>query len=240
MIWVFGHKQVSPGCTLSEEAVDALLPEETSTLLRACMSTKLTSYHGELHLSKISSYPFNFEAFPRKVNKPGPDVSSLAVPGGPAQGLKSLWFLIVLQWGSTQECGACWWAPAPSWQQWQCGGSPRSCLRSHGTRRSKFVTSPYHVRLVSNTNLFSVSNFQLYRPQRVVGNQRTMFCNNCVSAEQYDDLQAPLCFHTAPLQKVHPALLAQPPNWAHVLRQLIFQFCGWASQSFLIYRPVWL
>lgn len=158
------------------------------------------------------------------------------MPGGPAQGLKLLRFLIVLQWGSTQECEACWWVPAPSWQEWQCGGSPRSCLRSYGTRRSKFVTSPYHVHLVQNINLFSVSDFHLYGTQRVVGNQWTMFCNNCVSAEQYDDPQAPLCFQTAPLHKVHPALFAQCPNWALVLRQLIFQFCCW---SFLSYRLVW-
>lgn len=171
MIWEFGHKQVSPGCTLSEEAVDALLPKETSTLLHVRVSTKLTNQHGKLHLSKISSSPFNFEAFPRKVNKPRPDVSSLAVPGGPAQGLKLLRFLIVLQWGSTQECEACWWVPAPSWQEWQCGGSLRSCLRSYGIRRSKFVTSPYHVHLVQNINLFSVFDFQLYGTQRVVGNQ---------------------------------------------------------------------
>ena len=49
------------------------------------------------------------------------------------------------------------------------------------------------------------------------------FCNNNTSAEQYNNPQVPLCFHAALLQRVHHALLVQPPKEAVVFRQLMFQ-----------------
>lgn len=133
----FGHQQVSPGCTFSEEAVAALLPKETFTGLQNTPNSTVNSVFQKFpHLLSILKHSQG------KSTKPGPDVSSLSAPGGPAQVLKLPRFLIALQWGSTQECGACWWAPAPSRQEWQCGVSLGSCLRSCSTRGSTFVASP--------------------------------------------------------------------------------------------------
>lgn len=126
MIWLFGHQQMSPGCTLSKETVAALLPKETFTCLQNTPTSTVNSIFQKFpHLLSILKHSQG-----KSTNQDQMYLLQQCWVGGPAQVLKLPWFLIALQWGSTQECGACWWAPAPSRQEWQCGGSPGNCPRA--------------------------------------------------------------------------------------------------------------
>lgn len=144
-IWLFGHQQVSPGCTLSKETVAALLPKETFTCLQNTPTSTVNSIFQKFpHLLSILKHSQGKSTNQDQMyllqqcwggggGRPSSEIAMVfnCLTMGQHPGMRGM-----LVSSSTLPAGmALWWLP---------GKLSQSC----STRRSMFLASPYHICLV--------------------------------------------------------------------------------------------